>query len=98
VRSTGGSSFSAASAAFFALKNYGKTPRGRYHIDSIKLRIPIVGELTLKMSIARFCRTFGTLINSGVPMMRSLEDRGRDARQRRAHRRHRLHAEQHQGR
>jgi type IV pilus assembly protein PilC len=35
--------------------------------------MPIVGELTLKMSIARFCRTFGTLISSGVPMMRSLE-------------------------
>jgi type IV pilus assembly protein PilC len=37
------------------------------------LKIPVVGELTLKMSVARFCRTLGTLINSGVPMMRSLE-------------------------
>src|SRR2546423_15165835 len=39
----------------------------------IKLKLPIVGELALKMSVARFSRTFGTLINSGVPMMRSLE-------------------------
>jgi type IV pilus assembly protein PilC len=39
----------------------------------MKLKLPIVGELTLKMSIGRFSRTFGTLINSGVPMMRSLE-------------------------
>ncbi len=59
--------------AFYGVKQYGKTVRGRYQIDQIKLRIPVVGELTLKMSIARFCRTFGTLINSGVPMMRSLE-------------------------
>jgi type IV pilus assembly protein PilC len=59
--------------AFFAVKLWGKTPKGRYHLDFFKLRVPIVGELTLKMSIARFTRTFGTLINSGVPIMRSLE-------------------------
>lgn len=59
--------------AFAGLKAWAKTPQGRYQVDFLKLRIPIVGELTLKMSIARFCRTFGTLINSGVPMMRSLE-------------------------
>lgn len=58
---------------FMGLKSWGKTPRGRYQLDFIKLKMPIVGELSLKMSIARFTRTFGTLINSGVPMMRSLE-------------------------
>ena len=58
---------------WLGFKAYGKTERGRYQIDYFKLKVPIVGELTLKMSIARFCRTFGTLINSGVPMMRSLE-------------------------
>ncbi|MBX3095920.1 MAG: type II secretion system F family protein [Fimbriimonadaceae bacterium] len=57
----------------FGMKVYGKTPQGRYQLDFIRLKIPIVGELALKMSVARFCRTFGTLINSGVPMMRSLE-------------------------
>lgn len=57
----------------FGLKAYAKTPRGRYQVDFFKLKMPVVGELTLKMSIARFCRTFGTLISSGVPMMRSLE-------------------------
>lgn len=60
-------------AAIFALKAYAKTPKGRYQLDYFKLKMPVVGELTLKMSVARFCRTFGTLINSGVPMMRSLE-------------------------
>src|ERR1044072_3942713 len=59
--------------AFFGMKFYAKTPRGQWQIDMIKLKLPIVGELTLKMSVARFSRTFGTLINSGVPMMRSLE-------------------------
>ena len=63
----------AMGGAFMAFKSWGKTPSGRYQIDFIKLRVPIVGELVLKMSIARFTRTFGTLINSGVPMMRSLE-------------------------
>lgn len=63
----------ALGGAIFGLKAWGKTPRGRYQLDYFKLKIPIVGELSLKMSVARFCRTFGTLINSGVPMMRSLE-------------------------
>lgn len=55
------------------LKMWGKTPRGRFQLDYFKLKMPVAGELTLKMSVARFCRTFGTLINSGVPIMRSLE-------------------------
>ena len=58
---------------FIGVKQWAKTPNGRYQLDFLKLRIPIIGELTLKMSVARFARTFGTLINSGVPMMRSLE-------------------------
>lgn len=57
----------------FGFKAYGKTPKGRWQIDYLKLRFPVVGELTLKMSVARFSRTFGTLISSGVPIMRSLE-------------------------
>ncbi len=60
-------------AAFFGMKAYIRTNKGGYQYDLVKLKLPIVGELALKMSIARFSRTFGTLINSGVPMMRSLE-------------------------
>lgn len=62
-----------AIGAFIGLKFYIKSPKGGWQYDMIKLKLPIVGELALKMSIARFSRTFGTLINSGVPMMRSLE-------------------------
>lgn len=58
---------------WFGIKQWYKTPNGRYKLDYMKLKMPIVGELALKMSIARFTRTFGTLINSGVPMLRSLE-------------------------
>lgn len=63
----------AIAAMFFAVKAYSKTEKGKYQTDFLKLKFPIMGELTLKMSVARFCRTLGTLINSGVPMMRSLE-------------------------
>ncbi|MBX7134140.1 MAG: type II secretion system F family protein [Fimbriimonadaceae bacterium] len=58
---------------FVGLKFWAKSPKGKYQLDFLKLKMPIVGELSLKMSVARFCRTFGTLINSGVPMLRSLE-------------------------
>ena len=60
-------------AGFIGFKQYDKTAKGHYNIDKLKLKIPIFGDLSLKMSVARFCRTFGTLIASGVPMMRSLE-------------------------
>ena len=60
-------------AIFAGYKWYGRTEKGRYNLDYMKLRFPIIGDLALKMSVARFTRTFGTLINSGVPMMRSLE-------------------------
>lgn len=59
--------------AIVFVKQYGKGPKGRYQIDLMKLKLPIIGDLVLKMSISRFARTFGVLIASGVPMMRSLE-------------------------
>ncbi len=59
--------------AVVAFKQYDKTVKGHYNIDKLKLKLPIVGDLSLKMSVSRFSRTFGTLIASGVPMMRSME-------------------------
>ncbi len=58
---------------FVGIKMWAKTPKGRYQLDYLKLKFPVVGELALKMSVARFSRTFGTLLSSGVPMLRSLE-------------------------
>jgi type IV pilus assembly protein PilC len=63
----------AAIGLFIGFKFYIKTPAGHYQFDMVKLKLPIMGDLTLKLSVARFSRTFGTLIASGVPTMRSLE-------------------------
>jgi type IV pilus assembly protein PilC len=49
------------------------TKSGKYFIDSISLKLPVVGGLIKKVSVARFTRTFGTLIKSGVPILSSLE-------------------------
>jgi type IV pilus assembly protein PilC len=56
-----------------AYRWYSKTDQGAWQIDMLKLKFPVIGELIQKMSISRFSRTFATLIQSGVPMMRSLE-------------------------
>jgi type IV pilus assembly protein PilC len=49
------------------------TAGGRYFMDALRLRLPIVGPLYRKILVARFSRTFGTLISSGVPILEALE-------------------------
>lgn len=49
------------------------TDAGRLIWDGIKLRMPIVGPLVRKMSLARFTRTFGTLVAAGVPILSALD-------------------------
>ncbi len=60
-------------ALSFAYNRVYKTKKGQLWIDRTKLRIPIVGELLRKQSVARFTRTLSTLLSSGVPAVRSLE-------------------------
>lgn len=60
-------------ATVMGVKAYYKTDQGRWNIDKLKLRIPVIGELVQKMAISRFSRTLGTLVNSGVPVLRALE-------------------------
>src|ERR1041384_1601543 len=55
-----------------AIKMAGKTVKGRLLIDRLKLNAPIFGQLIRKVSIARFTRTLGTLIASGVPILQAL--------------------------
>ena len=50
----------------------GRTPKGRYTLDLIKLKFPIFGMIISKSSVSRFCRTLGTLIQSGVPILNAL--------------------------
>ncbi len=59
--------------AGFALRRYHKTERGRRVIDGLLLRIPVVGMVLKKIAVARFCRTLGTLVSSGVPILEALE-------------------------
>lgn len=59
--------------AGYALKKYYATPAGRLQIDALALKLPIVGDLIRKISVSQFTRTFGTLLQSGVPIMDSLE-------------------------
>ena len=57
----------------FAYKQYYKTPVGRETIDRLSLKMPLFGDLIEKTATARFCRTFGSLSRSGVPILTSLE-------------------------
>lgn len=49
------------------------TPKGRRARDQFLLRIPVVGELTRKVALSRFCRTYAILMRAGVPILRALE-------------------------
>ncbi len=55
------------------IRMYVRTPGGRANYDRVKLRLPILGPVNKKIVIARFSRTFGTLVASGVPIMQALE-------------------------
>lgn len=59
--------------AIFAIRGYIATPAGRVHKDHLLLRAPIFGPLLHKIVLSRFCRTYATLVRSGVPILRSLE-------------------------
>jgi type IV pilus assembly protein PilC len=56
-----------------------RTDRGRYWLDKIGLRVPVFGDLIRKTAIARFARTLGTLVSSGVPILDALTITGRTA-------------------
>jgi len=60
-------------AGIFGLKVWYGTPQGRYAIDATILRLPILGLLMRKIAVARFTRTLGTLIASGVPILEGLD-------------------------
>ena len=49
------------------------SPGGRYFVDNLKLRIPIMGQIISKQAIARFTRTLGTLLAAGVPILEALK-------------------------
>ncbi len=66
-------------AAFFGFKTYRATPKGKFMTDKLSLRMPILGTVLRKSAVARFTRTLGTLIGSGVPILQGLEITSRTA-------------------
>ncbi len=52
---------------------YYQTPKGRWQIDTILLKMPIIGSLLRKIAVARFSRILSTLLSSGVPILQSLD-------------------------
>lgn len=63
----------AAFALKYAFSKYYATPKGRKLVDRLALRAPVFGPLIRKVSVAKFTRTLGTMISSGVPIMDGLE-------------------------
>jgi type IV pilus assembly protein PilC len=63
----------ALGAAIFGLKVWYGTKQGRFVLDSLVLKLPVLGVLMRKIAVARFTRTLGTLISSGVPILEGLD-------------------------
>ncbi len=63
----------AAYGAFFAFKKYYATEGGKKVVDELVLKLPVFGDLLRKVAVAKFTRTLGTMITSGVPIMDGLE-------------------------
>src|SRR3984885_6577132 len=59
--------------SIFALKFWYATPAGRMALDQVMLKLPVVGIVLRKIAVARFTRTLGTLISSGVPILEGLD-------------------------
>jgi type IV pilus assembly protein PilC len=60
-------------AGIFALRRYYATPHGKFVVDRILLKAPILGMVLRKIAVARFCRTLGTLLSAGVPVLEALD-------------------------
>jgi type IV pilus assembly protein PilC len=65
--------FAGIIGGFFALRAYYKTHQGQLVIDSILLKMPVLGDLQRKSAVSRFTRTLGTLVSSGVSILEGLE-------------------------
>ncbi len=62
-----------AVAGFIGFRQLRKTDRGRFSTDALALRLPVIGGVLRKVAVARFSRTLGTMLSSGVPILEALE-------------------------
>ena len=60
-------------ASSIGISFYYKTPGGRWQIDKLMLKVPIIGPIIRKVAVARFARILSTLLSSGVPILQSLD-------------------------
>jgi type IV pilus assembly protein PilC len=65
--------------AAVAFQRYYATENGKRVVDGVMLKLPVLGDVLLKGGVARFTRTLGTLISSGVPILSGLEITARTA-------------------
>ncbi len=66
-------------AGVIAVRQYYQTEQGRFQIDALLLRMPVIGLLLRKIAVARFCRTLGTLVSAGVAILEALDITARTA-------------------
>jgi type IV pilus assembly protein PilC len=72
--------FPGAGGAIYGIKKYKQTEQGRQQWDKIKLRLPMkIGDVVLKVTMARFSRTLSTLVAAGVDIIKALEITGQTA-------------------
>jgi type IV pilus assembly protein PilC len=72
--------FPAVGLTFFGLRKYKKTESGRKKWDQLKLKIPMkIGQVVLKVTMARFSRTLSTLVAAGVDIIQALEITGQSS-------------------
>jgi len=62
-----------ATAAIYGFRKWRATDSGRYKYDQFLLKLPVFGELTQKVAVARFCRLFAQMLGSGVPILDAMQ-------------------------
>ncbi len=65
--------------AIWLFKRFYRTPKGKLMVDTLVLKLPVFGPLVQKVAVAKFTRTLGTLVSSGVPIIDGLEITARTA-------------------
>jgi len=60
-------------ASIIGIREFIKSPKGRHIWDTLKLHLPVIGQINRKIALSRFGRTLGSLLQSGVPLITSLQ-------------------------
>ncbi|MGL4853794.1 MAG: type II secretion system F family protein [Lentisphaeria bacterium] len=65
--------FAIVGALFYAFRAYRKSETGGYFLDHLSLRLPMFGQLVTKVVVGRLCRTFASLLQSGMPILQTIK-------------------------